>query len=48
MSYDFDALKTMIEDAISELYSGNWFFFEHGVGEWSISSEFHSIMKTKY
>ena len=48
MSYDFDELKMMLEGAMSELYRDNCFFFEHGVGEWSISSEFHSIMKTKY
>lgn len=48
MSCDFDVLKTMIEDAISELYRDNWFFFTHGVGEWTISSEFHHIMKMKY
>ena len=48
MSYDLAVLKAMLEDAISELYRDNWFFFVHGVGEWSISSEFHRIMKMKY
>ncbi len=38
MSYDLAVLKSMLEDAISELYRDNWFFFVHGVGEWSISS----------
>ena len=38
----------MLEDAISDLYKDNWSFFTLGVGEWSISSEFHHIMKMKY
>lgn len=41
-------IMEMLEDAISDLYKDNWFFFTQGVGEWTISSEFHHIMKMKY
>ncbi len=41
-------MADMVEGTLSNLYHDNWFFFEHGVGEWIISSEFHYIMKVLY
>lgn len=45
---DLDDIIGVLEDAITELYKDNWFFFQSGVGEWTVSSEFHHIMKKKY
>ena len=48
MKMTLNDMADMVEGALSNMYRDNWFFFEHRVGEWTISSEFHYIMKVLY